>query len=95
MSPTKRRRSGLSLLACSAVMIASCASTDYGTRVAGDRPQDLSTTEASLWYQMDEAETSLRTSGAVITDAALNDFVGGVRTDPILYCILYWSGEGF
>lgn len=57
------------------VLTAACASTDYGQRDAGVRPDDQSTTEASLWYQMDEAERKLRTSGSVLEDEEINAFV--------------------
>ena len=55
--------------------LAACA-TDQGTRAVGERPAALDTTEASLWYQMDQEEERLRTSGRLLEDPALNDFVG-------------------
>lgn len=66
------------LLAALLPALGACASTDYGARAAGQRPQDASSTEASLWYQMDEAERDLQRSGRVVEDRALNDYVGGV-----------------
>lgn len=52
-----------------------CATTDHGTRVAGERPTDLATTEASFWYQMDQAEADLRVSGRVVEDPSLSGYV--------------------
>ncbi len=65
-------------LLASAALLSACASTDYGTRAAGDRPNDLTSTEASLWYQMDNAEADLRRSGSVVDDPELASFVSGV-----------------
>ena len=65
-------------LLASAALLSACASTDYGTRAAGDRPSDLTSTEASLWYQMDNAEADLRRSGSVVDDPELAGFVSGV-----------------
>lgn len=56
-------------------MLAACASTDMGVRTAGDRPEDLSTTEASFWYQTNEAERRLRASGRLNSDPDLNAYV--------------------
>ena len=76
-----------SLLAAAgaAAMLAGCASTDYGVREAGERPDDLSTTEASFWYQMDEAEDQLRSSGRLYEDAELeaylNEMICGVAAE--------------
>ncbi len=64
------------MLAAAAVSLSACAtSTDYGTRAVGDRPMELNTTEASMWYQMDEAEADLQTSGRLVEDARLNAYV--------------------
>ena len=57
------------------VALSACATTDYAARAAGERPSDLSSTEASLWYQMDEAEDKLAVSGRVVDDETLNAFV--------------------
>ncbi|OLF71390.1 hypothetical protein AWH62_12645 [Maricaulis sp. W15] len=65
----------LGLAAGLAVSLAACASTDHGVRSAGDRPMDLSSTEASLWYQTDEAESRLQASGQLNSDPALNAWV--------------------
>jgi predicted Zn-dependent protease len=43
----------------------------------GQRPPPGST-EAELWYGMDEAEKDLRTSPSLVKDPALNDYVRGV-----------------
>lgn len=43
----------------------------------GERP-DINTDEAGLWMQMDSVEKNLATSGYVVTDKALNDYVKGV-----------------
>ena len=58
-----------------AFSLSACATTNMETRVAGDRPMDLSTTEASLWYQTDQAEERLRASGRTVSDPELNAFV--------------------
>lgn len=68
------KRSSFKYLAALLGMCA-CASTDYGTRTAGERPADLSSAEASFWYQMDEAETRLKVSGALEKDPDLNRYV--------------------
>ena len=39
---------------------------------------DLATDEAGLWMQMDLVEKNLQSSGMLITDPALNEYVGGV-----------------
>lgn len=70
-------RSALAAAGAAAVL-AGCASTDYGTRAAGERPDDLSTTEASFWYQMDEAEDRLRSSGRLYEDAELDAYLSEV-----------------
>jgi len=54
--------------------LAGCA-TDQGVRTVGQRPEALDTTEASLWYQMDQMEESLLTSGRLLEDPALNAYV--------------------
>lgn len=60
----------LALLAALAALSA-CASTDHGTRAAGQKPSNLQSTEASMWYQMEDFEKSLRHSGRVIDDPVL------------------------
>ena len=67
-----------SLLIASAALLTGCATTDYGAREAGARPIDKSTTEASIWYQMDEFEKELKVSGKLNTDPALNAYVSAV-----------------
>ncbi len=57
------------------ILAAGCETTDYGQREVGARPTDQSSSEASIWYQMDEAEKNLVTSGRVETDPALNAYV--------------------
>jgi predicted Zn-dependent protease len=59
------------------LLLSACASTDYGARQAGERPVDLATTEASLWYQMDQAEQDIIASGRLNTDPVLNDYLAG------------------
>ncbi|MFN3912877.1 M48 family metallopeptidase [Hyphomonas sp.] len=54
-----------------AVMLAACSSTDQGARIAGARPTNLKSTEASLWYQMETFEKSLKQSGRTIKDPGL------------------------
>lgn len=66
------------LLAAALPVLAACASTDHGARGAGERPLDASSTEASLWYQMDEMERTLQASGRVLDDRELHDYVTGV-----------------
>jgi len=68
-------RLGNSILAASLLLVSSCASTDLGTREVGERPTDKSTAEAGFWYQMDEAEKSLKSSGRVERDPALQEYV--------------------
>lgn len=68
----------LAALAALLPALAGCASTDYGTRAAGERPQDAASTEASLWYQMDGFERDLQASGRVLDDPALHEYVTGV-----------------
>lgn len=72
------RRFETIVLAALLPALGACASTDLGAREAGERPQDASSTEASLWYQMDEAERDLRRSGRVVQDPELNAYVSGV-----------------
>jgi predicted Zn-dependent protease len=43
----------------------------------GERP-DLQTDEAGLWMQMDRVEEQLRSSGRIVHDPALNDYIRGV-----------------
>lgn len=68
-------RSELLMLTASLAVLVGCATTDQGTRTVGERPQELNSTEASLWYRMDEAEENLRSSGRVIDDPALTGYV--------------------
>ncbi len=42
---------------------------------AQDRPDDMSTDEAGLWYKMDKYEQAIKNSGAVISDPELNNYV--------------------
>lgn len=70
-----------SLIAGAALLVQGCASTDYGVRTAGEKPTDLSSTEASMWFQMDKAEEQLKMSGAVVEDASLNEMVRGIFCD--------------
>lgn len=62
-------------LAASMLAASGCASTDLGTREAGQAPTDKSTSEASFWYQMDKFEKGLKSSGKVVKDPALQDYV--------------------
>jgi beta-barrel assembly-enhancing protease len=73
-----RRLMTLGAAAGFAISLSACASTNMEARVVGDRPMDLSTTEASLWYQTDQAEERLRASGRTVEDPALNAFVHGL-----------------
>jgi predicted Zn-dependent protease len=52
----------------------------------GERP-GLETDEAGLWMYMDQLEKAVASSGRVVTDKALNDYVDGIvcRLSPI-YC---------
>lgn len=56
----------------SAALLALCVSTSVSGQ---DRYAGMDKDEAGLWFAMDKAETSIKTSGARITDAALNDYV--------------------
>lgn len=67
-----------SAVSFTALLLSGCASTDYGTRDAGNRPDDLSTTEAGFWYQMDKAESQLKTSGSLNEDPILNGMVNDI-----------------
>ena len=58
-------------LILAAFALAACSTTDHGARVAGARPTDLKSTEASMWYQMETIEKELKQSGSVIEDPAL------------------------
>jgi predicted Zn-dependent protease len=60
-----------SALLGAALLLAACSSTDQGSRTAGQRPTNLKSTEASLWYQMETFEKSLKNTGRVEKDAAL------------------------
>lgn len=68
-------------LAGAVFIVQGCASTDYGTRTVGQKPTDLSTTEASMWFQMDKAEEQLKSSGSVVEDTSLNEMVRGIFCD--------------
>lgn len=52
-------------------LLAACTTTDHGTRVAGQRPANLQSTEASMWYEMSAFEKSLPQSGKLIEDPVL------------------------
>ncbi len=57
------------------VLCISCASTDYGVREVGEKPKDSSSTEASIWYQLEEQEKQIKRSGQLVTDENLNQMV--------------------
>lgn len=58
-------------LIAAACLLAACSTTDHGARVAGQRPSNLQSTEASMWYEMSAFEKALPQSGRVIEDPAL------------------------
>lgn len=69
-------RRGLALLACAALAAASARAADP-LPPPGYHPA-LSSDEAGLWMQVAKAENDIKTSPALIRDAALNAYVGGV-----------------
>jgi len=73
------------LLSCilmgSALSVAGCAATDLGTRTAGVKTQDKSSSEASFQFESDKIEKKVAKSGARIRDAALNSYVSGLVDD--------------
>ncbi len=54
-----------------AAVLAACSTTDHGAREAGQRPTNLKSTEASMWYEMETFEESLKQSGRTIEDPVL------------------------
>ena len=74
----KPRRSFTGLVALS-FFCASCAATGPPPPdlKPGEKPAD-ETVEAGLWMQMDRAEEALKTSGRVVEDPALNEYVRGI-----------------
>lgn len=77
-----KRAAPLPKLTLALVLLASCA-TPRGAPGAvadvkpGERPP-IESDEAGLWMAMDRIEVSLKTSGQLVTDPALNAYVGGV-----------------
>ncbi|MBI2161377.1 MAG: M48 family metalloprotease [Candidatus Rokubacteria bacterium] len=77
-----KRAGTLPRLALGLVLLASCA-TPRGAPGAvadvkpGERPP-IESDEAGLWMAMDRVEASLKTSGHLVTDSALNAYVRGV-----------------
>jgi beta-barrel assembly-enhancing protease len=74
-------RAATSLLLVGLVMAACATPRATGGTTLGDtrhaRPA-LDTDEAGLWMAMDRAETSLRRSGLLMTDEALNSYLRGI-----------------
>jgi predicted Zn-dependent protease len=64
--------------ALSTLLLASCATTEYDTRELGEAPEDKRSSEAGIWMLMAEAEEDIKTSGARITDPALNAYVSDI-----------------
>ncbi len=69
------------LLLGSALIVAGCETTDLGTRTAGVKTLDKSSSEASLEYESDKIEKKVAKSGARIRDAELNAYVSGLVDD--------------
>ncbi|MGV6818969.1 MAG: M48 family metalloprotease [Parvularcula sp.] len=81
------RSISVSLVGCAGLLLG-CASTDVAPIESGERPTNLSTDEAGLWLQMDKAEQDIKTSGLLVDDPELYDYVRGVvcRTAGEGYC---------
>ena len=68
-------RGSTALLALCAVLLGACETPRPLEDIKpGERP-DIETDEAGLWMQMDKLEGRLRTSGRIVTDQALNDYL--------------------
>lgn len=72
----------VAILSAFALGLASCATPGTGRGALpdlapGERPAPASD-EAGLWRLMDRLETNLKTSGAVVRDPALNDYLRGI-----------------
>jgi predicted Zn-dependent protease len=69
-------RSGMfSLL--TVLVVSACATAPVGDINPGERPT-ASSDEAGLWMEMDEMERRLASSGRVVDDPALNEYVRGI-----------------
>ncbi len=70
-------RTNASVLAAALLLVGACTTTPpepIADLKPGERPA-LGTDEAGLWMQMDRVEEKLSTSGRVVTDPALNNYV--------------------
>ena len=70
-------RRPLTALAALGFFCASCATPPPPDIQPGETPSE-ETVEGGLWMHMDRAEESLKTSGRVVQDPALNEYVRGI-----------------
>lgn len=73
------RRRVSAVVVGSALLLTACTGDDRPVADIrpGERP-DLQTDEAGLWMQMDRIESHLKSSGRIVADPALNNYVRGV-----------------
>lgn len=65
----------LVLIGAAIIALSACATAPPVADIApGERP-DIESVEAGLWMQMDEIEKQLQTSGRIVTDPALNEYL--------------------
>jgi tetratricopeptide (TPR) repeat protein len=86
LSPVRRIRH-LGIVALLVLGCSSCATVGPMEDIQpGERPS-IESDEAGLWMYMDRVEKAVASSGRVVTDEALNDYVGEIvcRLSPV-YC---------